>query len=78
VTECVAGNDIYPPPYKNMKNPNHMIALVAMGLYILDNADLERLSEECEKRNKYEFMIIINTLPLQGATGSPVNPIAMF
>ena len=41
-------------------------------------ADLEALSEAAASRNRYEFMLTVNPLALPNATGSPVNPIAMF
>jgi hypothetical protein len=49
-----------------------------MGMPLLDNADLEELSKECEARKKWEFMVTLNPLSMQGGTGSPVNPVAMF
>jgi hypothetical protein len=55
-----------------------MISLVAMGMPIIDNMNLEELAAECEKRNRYEFMITIAPLHLIGGTGSPLNPIVMF
>jgi len=45
--------------------------IVAMGLWILDNPNMEGLAAECQKRNRWEFMLF-------NATGSPVNPIAIF
>jgi hypothetical protein len=45
---------------------------------VLDRADLEALSEATASRNRWEFMLTINPLALPNATGSPVNPIAMF
>jgi len=71
-------NDIYPPSYKMIKQPIHVISLVSMGLWLLDNANLEELSIECEKRGRYHFLMTINPLNMQGTTGSPVNPIAIF
>lgn len=55
-----------------------MIALVSMGMPLIDNADLEQLSEECAKRKKWEFLVTISPLAIQGGTGSPINPVAMF
>ena len=49
-----------------------------MGLWILDNANLEELAQECQKRNRWEFLISINPLRLYNATGSPVNPVVVF
>jgi len=49
-----------------------------MGMPLLDNANFERLSEVCEEHNRYEFLLTIAPLVIQGGTGSPVNPIATF
>jgi len=71
-------NDIFPASYQSIKYPVHVISLVAMGLPILDNANLEELAKECEKRGRWSFMINICPLQITGGTGSPVNPIAIF
>jgi hypothetical protein len=49
-----------------------------MGLWILDNANLEDVAAACRARNRWEFMVTIGPLPLHNTTGSPVNPIAVF
>jgi kynurenine formamidase len=63
---------------QNLEVPVHVIALVAMGLWLLDNCDLEQLAAECEKRSRWEFFLSVSPLRMPGATGSPVNPIAIF
>lgn len=55
-----------------------MVALVAMGLWLIDNANLEELGRACAERRRWEFLLAIAPLPLQRTTGSPVNPIAVF
>jgi hypothetical protein len=45
---------------------------------VLDRADLEAVSEATASRNRWEFMLTVTPLALRNATGSPVNPIAMF
>jgi hypothetical protein len=49
-----------------------------MGLWLIDNANLEELSQACAARQRWEFMLTIAPLRLQNTTGSPVNPIAVF
>jgi len=71
-------DDIFPAPYKNIEYPFHILALVSLGLPILDNLDLEQIAQECEKKGRYDFMISICPLRLTGVTGSPLNPIAMM
>ena len=73
------GNDVGPPQYPGqLTNPIHQVAITAMGLWILDNANLEDVAEACQERNRWTFMVSINPLRLQNTTGSPVNPVAVF
>ena len=72
------GNDVNPPQYEKVPSPIHQVSITAMGIWILDNADLEEVAEECKKRNRWEFMVSIGPLRLHNTTGSPVNPIAVF
>ncbi len=58
--------------------PVHVVAIVYMGLPLLDNARLEPLAEACAQEGRYEFLLTINPLNVRGGTGSPVNPIAIF
>ncbi len=72
------GNDVAPNEYPRFSNPVHQVGIVALGLWILDNAWLDDLSEACAARNRWEFLISINPLRMPTVTGSPVNPIAVF
>ena len=71
-------NDINPSPYPNLRFPLHTVCLIGMGLWFLDNANLEQLASECIKRNRWSFTLSINPLDLKNCTGSPVNPVAIF
>ena len=71
-------NDLRPNAYGEMVNPLHTVSLVAMGLWLIDNANLEDLANACEERGRWEFMLSIGPLRLLNVTGSPVNPIALF
>ncbi len=72
------GNDVNPPQYEKVPSPIHQVSITAMGIWILDNADLEGVAQACKERNRWEFMISIGPLRLHNTTGSPVNPIAIF
>jgi kynurenine formamidase len=72
------GNDVSPSGYPMLTNPIHQVGIVAMGLWILDNANLEEVAEACRERNRWEFLLSIGPLRLQNTTGSPLNPIAVF
>jgi kynurenine formamidase len=71
-------NDVSPLPYPRIGNAVHVVGLVAMGLWLIDNANLEELAESCAARGRWTFMLTIAPLRLQHTTGSPVNPIALF
>ncbi len=58
--------------------PIHQCALVAMGVHLLDNLRLEELAEACVRQQRWFFQFLVAPLRLEKATGSPVNPIAVF
>lgn len=71
-------NDVRPSHYKTITAPLHTISLVTLGMWLIDNANLEELATVCSQLNRYEFMLTMGPLRLQNVTGSPVNPIALF
>ena len=60
------------------QNAVHNFVQAILGIHVLDRADLEAIGDAAAARNRWEFMLTINPLALPNATGSPVNPIAMF
>ncbi len=56
----------------------HQVGHVAMGLSILDNPDIERLRNACEKHRRPKFLLVVAALAIRGATGCAVNPLAVF
>ena len=58
--------------------PIHEAVLHWMGINILECLDLERAVETARELDRYEFMITWAPLPVEGGSGSPVNPLAMF
>jgi kynurenine formamidase len=67
-----------PSPIEGWPIPVHQCCLVAMGVHLLDNLELGRLSAACRARERWEFLLAIAPLRIERATGSPVNPIALF
>lgn len=53
--------------------PAHRILLVEHGIYIIETLSLEELAAA----GIYEFVFVLAPLPLFGATGSPVRPLAL-
>ena len=56
----------------------HDFALLYLGVHLFDNCDLEALARASAERNRWEFLLMAAPLPIQGGTGSPLNPIAVF
>ena len=59
-------------------NPIHQMILKYIGVNIVENLDLERVVETARRLRRYEFMITFAPLPVEGGTGSPLNPLAIF
>jgi kynurenine formamidase len=53
--------------------PAHRVLLVEHGIHIIETLDLEELAEG----GVHEFAFVLAPLPLVGATGSPVRPLAI-
>jgi kynurenine formamidase len=70
--------DVNPSGYDSVRFPIHSIGIVAMGLFLLDNCNLEELAAKCENAGRWYFQLQLAPLRFVGATGSPVNPIAVF
>ena len=71
-------NDTSPQQYEGFINPMHLVGVTAMGLWLIDNCDLEALSKACERYNRWAFHFTLAPLRWLGASGCPVNPIALF
>jgi kynurenine formamidase len=59
-------------------SPIHEALIVWMGAGIVENLDLERVVETARRLKRYEFMMTFAPIPVEGGTGSPVNPLAIF
>lgn len=73
-----AASDVIPSRVGNVEFPVHLLVLNAMGMPIFDNCDLEELSRVSEQLKRWEFLITAAPIPVEGGTGSPLNPIATF
>ena len=73
-----ASHDVDPSGYPNIGLPIHKVGIVAMGLWLLDAADCEALVDVCHRLRRWEFMFVVAPLRFHHATGSPVNPLAIF
>jgi kynurenine formamidase len=73
-----AASDVIPSGVEGVALPIHQLMIVAMGVHIFDNCDLEALSEACAKRNRWDFLLTAAPIAVTGGTGSPLNPVAIF
>ncbi len=66
------------PGWEGMAMPVHVAALNWMGINVVECLDLEQAVATARKLNRYEFVITFAPLPVEGGSGSPLNPLAMF
>jgi len=71
-------SDVMPSGVDGFRMPVHLVTIYAMGVPILDNCDLEAISEYSDAHRRCDFLLTLAPLAVEGGTGSPVNPIATF
>jgi len=67
-----------PYPSERYTSAMHMIALVAMGMPILDWPALTALAATCSRLQRWDFLLTTAPMRLPGGTSSPVNPLCCF
>jgi kynurenine formamidase len=73
-----AAQDARPSGIDGITEPIHALVLVAMGMPIFDNLDLEAVAREAARRKRWDFLVTASPIAVPGATGSALNPIATF
>lgn len=73
-----AGTDTSPTSVEGINSPMHVLALVGMGMPLIENLDLEELAKQATAQKRWTFLFVLAPLNVRGATGSPANPIAVF
>jgi kynurenine formamidase len=71
-------SDVLPSRVDGVGMPIHTVVIVAMGVHLLDNLDLDALAAACAEEARWEFLFTVAPLVLRRGTASPVNPIAVF
>jgi hypothetical protein len=71
-------SDVLPSRVDGVGMPIHTTTIVAMGLHLMDNLDLDALATACAEESRWEFLFTVAPLVLRRGTASPVNPIAVF
>lgn len=58
--------------------PLHQVVIPNIGLTIGEMWDLDELAVRCAERGRWDFLLSAPPLPITGAVGSPINPVAVF
>jgi hypothetical protein len=71
------GFEVRPNEFEHAFQPLHQVAIPHIGLFLGEMWDLDSLAADCAEDGVYEFWLTAAPLPITGAVGSPVNPIAV-
>ena len=71
------GVEVRPNQTDEATQPWHWIAIPIMGLTLGEIFFLAELARDCAEDQRYEFMFVAPALPITGAVGSPINPLAI-
>ncbi|MCX5046351.1 cyclase family protein [Aldersonia sp. NBC_00410] len=71
------GFEVRPNEFDVAFQPLHQVAIPNMGLFLGEMWDLDGLAEDCATDGVYEFFLTAAPIPVTGAVGAPVNPIAV-
>jgi kynurenine formamidase len=71
------GFEVRPNEFDNAFQPLHQVAIPHIGLFIGEMWDLDALAADCAADGVWEFFLTAAPLPVTGAVGAPVNPIAV-
>ena len=73
-----SSHDAAPSGIPGVSFPVHQLLIVAMGMPLFDQCDLEELAKAAASRNRWTFLFTAAPVRVTGGTGGPVNPIATF
>ncbi len=71
------GVEVRPNQTDEAAQPWHWISIPIMGLTVGEIFNMAELAQDCAADQRYEFMFVAPALPVTGAVGSPVNPLAI-
>lgn len=71
------GFEVRPNEFDDAFQPLHQVAIPNIGLLIGEMWDPDALAADCAADGVYDFWLTAAPLPITGAVGSPVNPIAV-
>ena len=72
------GFEVRPNEFEDSFQPLHQVAIPHLGLFLGEMWDLDELAVACAAERRWECFLTAAPLPITGAVGSPVNPIAVL
>ena len=60
-----------------INQPWHWITIPMMGMTMGEIFNVKELAEDCAADGVYEYLFVAPAIPITGAVGSPVNPLAI-
>ena len=73
-----SSHDASPSGIPGVSYPVHQLLIVAMGMPLFDQCDLEELAKAAAARHRWTFLFTAAPVRVSGGTGGPINPIATF
>jgi hypothetical protein len=61
-----AASDVVPSQVEGVMLPIHQLVLVAIGIHIFDNCDLEAVAKAAAQRNRWAFLLTAAPLAVRG------------
>jgi kynurenine formamidase len=71
------GFEVRPNEFDHAFQPLHQVAIPHIGLFIGEMWDLDALAADCAADGVYDCWLTAAPLPVTGAVGAPVNPVAV-
>lgn len=71
------GVEVIPNETPDCFQPLHMVAIRDMGCLFGEIFQLDALAAACGEDGRYAFLFVAPPLPITGAVGSPINPVAV-
>lgn len=71
------GFEVRPNEFDDAFQPLHQVCIPHLGLFLGEMWDLDALAADCATDGRYDFLLVAAPLPVTGAVGAPVNPLAV-
>jgi kynurenine formamidase len=71
------GCEVRPGEVQETNQPWHWVVIPKIGITMGEIFNLKELADDCLEDGVYEFLFCAPPLPITGAVGSPINPMAL-